>query len=409
MYKGILRLKKEKSLMNNISEIHNCYGCGVCAASCGKNIISIQLNKYGFYEPILTEPSKCSNCGICLEVCAFNHKELSLKESKKKCWAAWSNDERIRRKCSSGGIGFEIGKQLIEKGYYAVGCRYDIELQRAEHYIATTVDEFAQSIGSKYIQSYTADAFKQIKKQGKKYLVTGTPCQIDSFRRMIKKFRCEDIFILMDFFCHCVPSMYTWKAYIKMLEHKIGKVTYASWRNKYEYGFHDSWLMAIDGENTSKPINWNESYNLLIRGKKSFIQSRWSQGDIFYRLFLGDMCLGTQCQKKCKYKYDKSSADIRIGDLWGPTYQKDEKGVSALVVFTDKGRNIVENLRDVTLIEHPFEIVAEGQMKKNAQAKEMYPVVMWYLRKGYPISSPVFACIMLIQRIITRLKIILKR
>ena len=47
-----------------------------------------------------------------------------------------------------------------------------------------------------------------------KYLVTGTPCQIDSFRKYIKKFRVEDNFVLMDFFCHGVPSKLVWDKYI---------------------------------------------------------------------------------------------------------------------------------------------------------------------------------------------------
>ena len=367
--------------MNNISQIKNCYGCGVCSASCGKKIISIELNRDGFYEPRVNEP-ECTNCGICLEVCAFYHKERALTsdEINIKAWAAWSNDEDVRRKCSSGGIGFEIGKQLIEQGYKAVGCRYDIKEQRAEHYIATTVDEFVQSIGSKYIQSYTEEAFQQIKRKGERYLITGTPCQIDSFRRMIRKFRCESNFILLDFFCHCVPSMHAWKAYIKMLEPKIGEVTYASWRNKFDYGWHDSWLMGLDGVNTCKPVDWHDSYNILIRGKKTFIQSRRSQGDLFYKLFLGDVCLGPQCQKQCKYKYDKSSADIRIGDLWGKTYQADQKGVSALISFTEKGKKVIEGLKEVTLVEHPFDIVAEGQMKNNAKDAPFHKIITYRLR-----------------------------
>lgn len=391
---------------NNINNIANCFGCGVCAASCGKRLIKIQLNENGFYSPYLDEPDKCIECGICLDVCAFNHKEQALKpdEINIKSWAAWSNDEAIRRKCSSGGIGFEIGKQLIAKGYHAVGCRYDIKEQRAEHYIATTVEEFVQSIGSKYIQSYTEEAFKQINRKGQKYLVTGTPCQIDSFRRMIRKFHCEDNFVLMDFFCHCVPSMYAWKAYIKMLEPKIGKVTYASWRNKFEYGWHDSWLMGIDGEKTSKPVDWHDSYNLLIKEKKSFIQSRLSQGDMFYELFLGDFCLGPQCQNDCKYKMDKSSADIRIGDLWGKAYANDKKGVSALIAFTEKGRHIVQNLSGVTLKEQPLDIVAEGQMRKNAHVKPFGGIVMKYLKKGKSIDSFRFKSLIFSIKVIAKIK-----
>ena len=392
--------------MNNVLKFQYCFGCGVCAVSCGKRIIKIQLNKDGFYVPRIDEPEKCTNCGICLAVCSFNHKKLSLSADKEqiKSWAAWSNNVDIRRKASSGGIGFEIGKQLIEKGYKAVGCRYDIKEQRAEHFIAATVEEFVQAIGSKYIQSYTEEAFKQIRRKDEKYLITGTPCQIDSFRRMIQKFHCEDNFVLMDFFCHCVPSMWAWKAYMKMLEPKIGKVTYASWRNKFQYGWHDNWLMGVDGEKTSAPIDWSESYDSLIKEKKTFISSRKSKGDLFYKLFLGDVCMGKQCQIECKYKYNMSSADIRIGDLWGKTYKDDQKGVSALVSFTKKGRQIIEELQDVTLIEHPFEVVAEGQMKTNAQPKEVTPLIMRALKKGIPLNGMFFKLVFLIQKLITRIK-----
>lgn len=393
---------------NNVSSISYCYGCGVCSASCPKKIISIVLNRDGFYVPSIDDASNCIDCGICLDVCSFKHSERACNTMPIKSWAAWSNDDRVRRKCSSGGIGFEIGKQLIEQGFKAVGCRYDIEKQRAEHYIATTVEEFVQSIGSKYIQSFTEEAFKRIDRN-QKYLVTGTPCQIDSFRRMTNKFHCEENFVLMDFFCHCVPSMHAWNAYRKMLEPKIGEVTYASWRNKFEYGWHDNWLMGVDGVNSSKPVNWYDSYNLIIRGKKTFIQSRKSQGDLFYKLFLGDVCMGLQCEKDCKFKYDKSAADIRIGDLWGTTYQDNEKGVSALIAFTEKGVSVIDGLKDVKLIEHPFEVVAEGQMKKNAKHKEVTPLVMSLLRGRHPLNSVLFNLTMLIQRGITKFKRIIMR
>ena len=81
---------------------------------------------------------------------------------------------------------------------------------------------------------------------------------------------------------------------------------------------------------------------------------------------MGDYCCNPACVKNCKYKYKRSSADIRIGDLWGNTYRDNDKGVSALAAFTDKGKMVIESLEDVTLIDHPFDVIAEGQMKKNA-------------------------------------------
>lgn len=333
--------------MNNISLMKDCYGCGVCAAACPKKVISIELNADGFYTPKVAEDG-CTDCGLCLSVCACNDAQ-PLASHPRKSFAAWSRDKQVLRKCSSGGVGFEIGKLMLGKGYKVCGVRYDATHNRAEHYIASTPEALLASTGSKYIQSYTVDGFSAINRKGK-YLVTGTPCQMDSFRRYIRKFKVEENFILMDFFCHSVPSMWAWKKYTEMVERKVGKIVDASWRNK-QTGWHDSWAMAMDGE---------------LHGKKSCYNSRLSQGDLFYHLFLGDYCCNPACQNRCKYKYDQSASDIRIGDLWGKTYKENDEGVSALVAFTEVGEAVIQELEGCELTPHPFEIVAEGQMRKNA-------------------------------------------
>lgn len=374
--------------MRNINEIKDCYGCGVCATVCGKKIIGIGLNKEGFYEPRVIDPDRCVGCGLCLDVCSFLQEEPSLRRTEIHSYAAWSKDTVIRRKCSSGGVGFELGRTLIEEDYKVCGVRYDAERARAEHYIATTVKELIPSIGSKYIQSYTVDGFKAINRK-EKYLVTGTPCQIDSFRRYIRKFNVEDNFVLTDFFCHGVPSMHLWQKYLQEVEKLTGNVTYVSWRNK---------LTA-----------WHDSYDLLIRGEKSFYNSRLSQGDRFYRFFLSDACLGKACYERCKYKYDRSAADIRIGDLWGNTYKSNEDGVSAAVAFTEKGNKILCSC-GCELIEHPFNVVAEGQMKECPRRPRLRSWILVRFCSGHSLRSTLimYKLCCLLKRIINKLIRILK-
>ena len=96
---------------------------------------------------------------------------------------------------------------------------------------------------------------------------------------------------------------------------------------------------------------------------------------MFYRLFLSDACLGKACYEKCKYKYDQSAADIRIGDAWGSHYKYDEKGVSAAVAFTEKGNEILNHC-NCQLESIPFEVVAEGQMKKCPLESKLHNAIM---------------------------------
>ena len=120
----------------NIANIHDCYGCGVCAAACPRRIISMRLNGDGFYEPHIADESRCTGCALCLDVCSYSHDGLALEAGSIKSYAAWSNDVAVRRKCSSGGVGFEVGRMLISQGYKVCGVRYDAGAARDENNVA---------------------------------------------------------------------------------------------------------------------------------------------------------------------------------------------------------------------------------------------------------------------------------
>ena len=106
---------------------------------------------------------------------------------------------------------------------------------------------------------------------------------------------------------------------------------------------------------------------------------------MFYRLFLSDACLGKACYEKCKYKYDQSSADIRIGDAWGNHYKDDEKGVSAAIAFTEKGDELLQRC-NCELEELSFDVVAEEQMKDSVKKTLIRIVAIKLLKSRLPLK-----------------------
>ena len=353
--------------MNNVSNIKDCYGCGVCAIVCARKIISIEQDGDGFYVPHIVNLAQCTDCGLCTKVCAYSHEEVLTDNAIPQGFAAWSTDCSVRTNCSSGGVGFEIGRMLLDRGYKLCGVRYDDSTNRAIHYVASTPEEWQLSMGSKYIQSYTVDAFKAIGHKGK-WLVTGTPCQVDSFRRYLRMFNAEENFVLMDFFRHGVPSKRMWDKYIAETEKRVGKVTSVSWRSK-EHEWNDSWVMTLQSRDGTKHMSYR------------------SQGDAFYQLFLGNQCLGKACYAHCKYKSLGSAADIRIGDLWGTAYQNNKEGVSALIAFTEKGQRIIASAEGIARVPHDMGTVIEGQMKQKLPYPSiMRPIQLFLSRTRLPIA-----------------------
>lgn len=337
--------------MNNIFSVKDCYGCGLCSVVCKHNVIDLQQNEEGFFQPTIININNCVNCGLCTKVCSFMNEQEKVQP--RHSYAAWSKDPETRRTSTSGGVSFEVAKLLLSQGYKFCGVRYNTKLERAEHYIATTVEELEQSKGSKYLQSFTKEAFSQIDRK-KNYLVVGSPCQIASFRKYIELFRCSEHFILMDFFCHGVPSYLLWKKYLEEHTQDLGQIKNASWRNKQN--------------------GWHKSYCITLKGEKNNFQS-WNGNDDFYTMFLGDACLGKACFDSCKFKYNNSAADIRIGDFWGNTYKSNNEGVCSAIAFTEKGTELL-NMANLELHEYPFKTVAAGQMEHNPKRPWFYKKCM---------------------------------
>lgn len=357
--------------MKEVTElVSNCYGCGVCVAACPKKCLGLELNSFGFYHPVMKEKSACVQCGYCVNNCSYLHDGLARNKKVIEWGAVWSNDAEVRKNSSSGGFAYELARKAIEDGFKVCGVCYNVEKHRAEHVICNTITELASIRGSKYIQSYTATAFKSFEPNNK-YLVIGSPCQIDSLRRLIQAKGRENDFVLVDFFCHGVPSYHIWNKYVKDILFVEGNAKKVEFRHKWNHS-------------DNKPLPWN---SFVITGwddEGNVFQPslRHPYEDSFYRYFLGDLCLGKQCYDKCKFKMLQSSADIRIGDAWGNAFQSVEEGTSVVLAYTPKTAQLLKELQVDRMASQSVELegLCEGQMQQSPLFPKYYIIRLNLMR-----------------------------
>ena len=357
-------MSTEKRIGNNISSLKDCFGCGICEAVCPQNIISLTETDQGFYQPIITSPEKCTSCGLCLKTCAFAS-ECKQQEHSVESYAAWSTDPEIRFRASTGGAAYEIAKYALAQGYNICGVVYNPEKKRAEHIIIDKEADLRKTLGSKYIPSYSAKAFKSLftkDNRDKKYAIFGTPCQIASLRLAARRYKREDDFLLIDFFCHGVPSLLAWDKYVNEKNLSSQSIDSVSWRDK-KNGWHDSWYIVGRGK------NGNEIY-----------RSDKVNRDEFFQFFLSHYALASCCLQSCKFKKLNSLADIRVGDLWGESYNSNQSGVNGILCLTAKGNTIIRSMDSIVLTQESKDVVTEGQMAKNAAKPVGYNLSMFLLQ-----------------------------
>ena len=310
--------------------LRECTSCQVCGAVCPKEAIHIELNKDGFYRPII-DPNKCIDCGICVKACYKYDEQINITPADKlkviPVYAAYAKEETVLSNTTSGGVADVLCKSLIEQGYTCVGVSYDKEQDVAINTIATTKEETNGFRGSKYIQSYTYTAFKELlgKKTDGKYAVFGTPCHIYALDRHLRRIQKREQFLLIDIFCHGCPSLTIWKKYVEELHQTTqGEVLdLIKFRSKYR-GWGN---FCVSAEKDQKTV---------YAGKKI--------NDAFYTLFFSNLALNDSCSD-CKLRSTFEYTDIRLGDFWGKVYDMNHTGISLVVPVSESGKKVFERIK----------------------------------------------------------------
>lgn len=308
-------------------------------------------------------------------------------------YACYNKDDEVRILSSSGAIFSLLASNIFKYNGVVYGVAMSEDCYTAEFVVATNNSELEKIRGSKYLQAKVGDTYKAVKRDlcvGKLVLFTGTGCQINGLKNFLGQD--YDNLICVDVICHGVPSPALWKKYVAYQEKK--------YKTKLE---------SINFR--CKDKSWSE---FGIKENQLYISK---DKDAYMQMFLRDYCLRPSCYE-CVAKKNKM-ADISIADFWGidniAPEMNDNKGTSLVLVRTQKGKRIFEEIQDEMYVKivkyeegvrsNPAEYKsAVRPAERNKFFEEMRNIDFESLKKKYarPIKTP------LTRQIKQKIKIILK-
>ena len=319
-------------LQSNIKS--ECFGCGACVSVCRSHALQMRADEEGFLYPI-KDDDKCTQCGLCYSVCPFEKESLFHNESAN-VYAGYVTNENERCKSSSGGMFFEIAKEVFnEKGaVYGAAFTKDFTLN---HIKATTINSLQPIRGSKYVQSIIPSSvyedIKSLLKRKSLVYFTGTPCQVAAVRSVMSRWGNTGWLLTSDLICHGVPSQKIFKAHLDYIKQKLNAVSIEEYRfrDNTEWGGCEI-VVYLDQKNRKRTFKL-PSYEL-----SPFLYS-----------FMYAMTYRPSCYC-CPYANPKRVGDITLGDFWGVEKvfpQLDaSKGVSCLIVNTSHGNEILGRIKN---------------------------------------------------------------
>lgn len=257
---------------------------------------------------------------------------------------------------SSGGIFTILAEQVINAGGVVFGACWDEEWN-VKHDYAECLDNLSKFRSSKYLQSIIGDNYfkaEQFLKAGRTVLFTGTPCQIAGLKHFLRKD--YDNLLAVEVICHSVPSPGIWQRYLEerlqTLKWSKSDIKHISFRNK--------------------KTGW-KGYSFIIENKNGNVFSELGSKNAFMRGFLADLYTRPSCQA-CPAKQLKSGSDITLGDFWGidslmPEID-DDKGVSAIIINTEKGRKALHSVNNLIPLSWADMCVNNPALVKSAKVSE---------------------------------------
>lgn len=308
----------------------DCCGCTACANACPKNAIVMEPDTEGFLYPrVLAD--KCVDCGLCDKVCPVSSKPQAAEYSRSSV-VLRTKKEDVLRNSTSGGFTTPLAEWVLGQGGAVCAATYDADF-RVVHTVleAAEEDQLARMRGSKYVQSSLGDCFSQVQqllKQGRLVCFVGTTCQVAGLKAFLG--RDQEKLICVDLVCHGTPSPKLWEKYLAYQKEKYNtEIAAISFRNK-TYGYHSGTMMIR-----------------FTNGKTYYGSARV---DPMLKSFFREIASRPICYQ-CPFKELERCSDFTIYDCWHagqlvPGLTDDDKGYTNVIIQSEKGRQVLEQIRD---------------------------------------------------------------
>ena len=322
-----------------------CNGCKLCSEICPKHAISYAEDEFGFWHPKVNY-DLCIHCSLCVNKCP-NKTKINVDKVLPLVKAAWSKDNSIRLKSTSGGIFFELANFILKNQGYVCGCAYDSDFKGAHHVLIDKIEDLEPLMVSKYVESDTEGIYSKIKialNTNNYVLFVGAPCQCAALYSYLGK-DYENL-IVVDFLCRGANSPKAHKKYIEYLEKK-----------------YQSKMVKLRSKD--KRNGWNKfGQSAEFENGETYYASR--NDDLRVVAYhKGNLMMRSSCLE-CKFKELPRYSDLTLGDFWGidPSEVYDvEKGVSLVFINSKKGQKIFENISDqVNYIDKTLEDALKGNV-----------------------------------------------
>lgn len=334
----------------------------LCKSVCPKSAIKFS-DESGFYRPIIGD--SCVKCHLCVKMCPSNnretiHSELNAKPSRS--YVAWNKNDLEHVSSASGGVALLLMKHVIQEGGFAVGCWFNNNSQRVEHKIFETLDDLSLAKGSKYVNSYKGEIYKEVINllKTKKGVFIGVPCEVSAMQQLLKKYiNLNNRLYLVDLLCRGGASPLCFKEHMKKvaINRKIDKVVFRG--DKYDC-----------------------QLSLYKNNKLIYLDGQFS--DPYFKYFMRHTLYQPACFE-CNYSGANRVGDITLGDFWGLDPEVEKKssvqGTNMVLVNNVIGQELFDNIQDETYYEErPIgEAINGNSTLHNSTKKEDEYEKLWNL------------------------------